>query len=109
MLGYNSDTVTASLENVVYLELCRRGYTVNIGKTANGEIDFVASRQNEKIYVQVTQEIKTEKTAKRKYERLLDIHDNYPKYVLLTDDFAGGNYEGIKTMHVADFFLSGEY
>ena len=109
VLGYNSDTVAASLENVVYLELCRRGYTVNIGRTADGEIDFVASRQNEKIYVQVTQEIKTEKTAKREYERLLDIHDNYPKYVLLTDDFAGGNYEGIKTMHVADFLLSGEY
>lgn len=109
VLGYNSDTVAASLENVVYLELCRRGYTVNIGKTADGEIDFVASRQNEKIYVQVTQEIKTERTEKREYERLLDIHDNYPKYVLLTDDFAGGNYEGIKTMHVADFLLSGEY
>ena len=109
VLGYNSDTVAASLENVVYLELCRRGYTVNIGKTADGEIDFVASRQNEKIYVQVTQEIKTEKTEKREYERLLDIHDNYPKYVLLTDDFADGNYEGIKTMHVADFLLSGEY
>ena len=109
VLGYNSDTVAASLENVVYLELCRRGYSVNIGKTADGEIDFVASRQNEKIYVQVTQEIKTEKTAKREYGRLLDIHDNYPKYVLLTDDFAGGNYEGIKTMHVADFLLSGEY
>lgn len=109
VLGYNSDTVAASLENVVYLELCRRGYTVNIGKTADGEIDFVASRQNEKIYVQVTQEIKTERTEKREYERLLDIHDNYPKYVLLTDDFAGGNYEGIKTMHVADFLLSSEY
>lgn len=109
VLGYNSDTVAASLENVVYLELCRRGYSVNIGKTADGEIDFVASRQNEKIYVQVTQEIKTERTEKREYERLLDIYDNYPKYVLLTDDFAGGNYEGIKTMHVADFLLSGEY
>lgn len=109
VLGYNSDTVAASLENVVYLELCRRGYAVNIGKTADGEINFAASRQNEKIYVQVTQEIKTGKTAKREYERLLDIHDNYPKYVLLTDDFAGGNYEGIKTMHVADFLLSGEY
>ena len=106
VLGYNSDTVAASLENVVYLELCRRGYAVNIGKTADGEIDFAASRQNEKIYVKVTQEIKTGKTAKREYERLLDIHDNYHKYVLLTDDFADGNYEGIKTMHVADFLLS---
>lgn len=93
----------------MYLELCRRGYAVNIGKTADGEINFVASRQNEKIYVQVTQKIKTGKTAKREYESLLDVHDNYPKYVLLTDDFAGGNYEGFKTMHVADFLLSGEY
>ena len=109
VLGYDSDTVAASLENVVYLELCRRGYTVNIGKTADGEIDFVANRQNEKIYVQVTQEIHSEKTEKREYGRLLDIRDNYPKYVLRTDDFAGGNYEGIKTMHVADFLLSDEY
>ena len=54
VLGYYSDTVAASLENVVYLELCRRGYAVNIGKTADGEINFAASRQNEKIYVQVT-------------------------------------------------------
>lgn len=109
VLGYDSDTVASSLENVVYLELCRRGYTVNIGKTADGEIDFVANRQNEKIYVQVTQEINSEKTEKREYGRLLDIRDNYPKYVLRTDDFAGGNYEGIKTMHVADFLLSDEY
>lgn len=109
VLGYNSDSVAASLENVVYLELCRRGYTVNIGKTDDGEIDFVASRQNEKLYIQVTQEINTEKTEKREYERLLKVADNYPKYVLTTDSFAGGNYKGIKTMHVADFLLSKEY
>lgn len=109
VLGYNADTVAASLENVVYLELCRRGYTVNIGKTNDGEIDFVATRQNEKIYVQVTQQITSEKTERREYDRLLDIRDNYPKYVLRTDEFAGGNYEGIKTMHVADFLLSDEF
>ena len=109
VLGYNADSVASSLENIVYLELCRRGYTVNVGKTSDGEIDFVAVRQNEKIYVQVTQEINSEKTEKREYERLLEIHDNYPKYVLTTDEFAGGNYEGIKTMHIADFLLSSEY
>lgn len=106
VLGYNADTVAASLENVVYLELCRRGYTVNIGKTADGEIDFVATRQNEKLYVQVTERITSEKTEHREYDRLLDIRDNYPKFVLRIDDFAGGNYEGIQTMHVADFLLS---
>ena len=109
VLGYNADTVAASLENVVYLELCRRGYTVNIGKTGDGEIDFVATRQNEKLYVQVTERITSEKTQRREYDRLLDIRDNYPKYVLRTDDFVGGNFEGIKTMHVADFLLSDEY
>ncbi len=109
VLGYQPDSVAASLENVVYLELCRRGYKVMIGKTPEGEIDFVAVRQNEKVYVQVTQEIRSEKTEKREYERFLAIRDNYPKYVLRTDAFAGGNYEGIKTMHVADFLLSSEY
>lgn len=109
VLGYNADSVASSLENIVYLELCRRGYTVNVGKTSDGEIDFVAIRQNEKIYVQVTQEINSEKTEKREYNRLLEIPDNYPKFVLTTDEFAGGNYEGIKTMHIADFLLSAEY
>lgn len=109
VLGYNADSVAASLENIVYLELCRRGYTVNVGKIPDGEVDFVAVRQNEKLYVQVTKTISSEKTEKREYERLLDIHDNYPKYVLTTDEFAGGNYEGIKTMHIADFLLSSEY
>lgn len=109
VLGYSADSVASSLENVVYLELCRRGYAVHIGKTGDGEIDFVAVRQNEKIYVQVTERIRSEKTQKREYERLLGIKDNYPKYVLRTDEFVGGNYEGIKMMHVADFLLSTEF
>ena len=109
VLGYNEDTEASSLENVVYLELCRRGYTVYIGKTNDGEIDFVAVRQNEKLYVQVTQKIASEETEKREYERLLQIKDNYPKYVLRADEFAGGNYKGIKTMHIAEFLLSTEF
>lgn len=109
VLGYGPDSVASSLENVVYLELCRRGYKVYIGKTTDGEVDFVASRQGEKLYVQVTQEIHSEKTEKREYERLLEIKDNYPKYVLRTDEFASGNYEGIKTMHIADFLMSKDF
>ncbi len=108
-LGYTVDSVASSLENIVYLELKRRGYNVYIGKTKDKEIDFVATKQNEKIYVQVTQEIKSEKTQKREYEQLLEIRDNYPKYVVMADDFAGGNYEGIKTMNIVDFLLSKEY
>ena len=109
VLGYTIDSVASSLENIVYLELKRRGYDVCIGKYKDKEIDFVATKQNEKIYVQVTQEIKSEKTQKREYEQLLEIKDNYPKYVVLTDDLAGGNYQGIKTMHITDFLLSKEY
>ena len=109
VLGFDPRSVAAMLENVVYLELLRRGYTVNIGKTPGGEIDFVAVRQNEKLYVQVTREISSQATEEREYSRLREIRDNYPKYVLTTDDYAGGNHDGIKTMHIADFLLSGEY
>lgn len=109
VLGYTVDSIAASLENIVYLELKRRGYDIYIGKIKDKEIDFVATKQNEKIYVQVTQEIKSEKTQKREYEQLLEIRDNYPKYVVMADNFAGGNYEGIKTMNIVDFLLSKEY
>lgn len=109
VLGYTKTSAAAMLENVVCLELLRRGYSICTGKTPDGEIDFIASRQTEKLYVQVTKEIKSEETEKREYERLLEIHDNYPKYVLMTDDFAGGNYKGIKTMHIADFLLGSEF
>lgn len=109
VLGYTADSVAAMLENIVYLELLRRGYEVNVGQIASGEIDFVATRLENKIYIQIAQKIEREETEKREYGRLLDIRDNYPKYVLRTDEFAGGNYEGIQTMHVADFLLSQDY
>lgn len=109
VLGYNDDDVSAMLENVVYLELLRRGYDVCVGKFDGYEIDFVATRREEKIYVQVAREIVGEETRLREYGRLLEIRDNYPKYVLLVDEFAGGNYQGIKTLHVADFLLSNDY
>ncbi len=109
VLGYTPDSAAAMLENIVYLELRRRGYDVYTGKFDNAEIDFIAVRQENKLYIQVTQEVGSRETELREYGRLLDIRDNYPKYVLRTDALAGGNYEGIKTMHVADFLLSDEY
>ena len=109
VLGYSPDSVAAMLENIVYLELRRRGYDVFVGKLDNMEIDFIATKQEKKLYIQVTQQIGSPETEQREYGRLLDIRDNYPKYVLRTDAFADGNYEGIKTMHIADFLLSDEY
>lgn len=109
VLGYDENAVAAMLENIVYLELRHRGYDVYVGKLDAGEIDFVATKQNEKIYIQIAQQIHSEETEKREYGNLLSIADNYPKYVLRTDVFSGGNYEGIRTMHIADFLLSKEY
>jgi len=109
VLGYTPTSVAAMLENVVYLELLRRGYDVCIGKIGNAEIDFVATKQENRLYIQISERIEREETEEREYGRLLGIADNYPKYVLRTDEFAGGNYKGIKTMHIADFLLSQEY
>jgi len=109
VLGYTADSVSTMLENIVYLELLRRGYEVYIGQVKDGEIDFVATRQENKLYIQIARQIDNVKTEQREYSRLLNVRDNYPKYVLRTDEFAGGNHEGIKTMHVADFLLSSDY
>jgi predicted AAA+ superfamily ATPase len=109
ILGYTPDSVAAMLENIVYLELLRRGYNVCVGQLAAGEIDFVATKQEHELYIQIAESISTSKTEQREYGRLLSIKDNHPKYVLRTDEFAGGNQDGIITMHVADFLLSQGY
>ena len=109
VLGYTPDSVFPMLENAVYLELLRRGYTVSTGKLEHGEIDFVATKRENKLYIQVAQEFGSAKTQKRAYGRLLDIRDNYPKYVLRADDYAGGNYQGVQILHAADFLLSDAY
>ena len=109
VLGYDPDSVAALMENVIYLELRARGYEVGVGKMDAAEVDFVAFKPEGKIYIQVTYEINSKETEKREYERLLSIKDNYPKYVIRMDDFAGGNYEGVKTMHIADFLLDDGY
>jgi predicted AAA+ superfamily ATPase len=109
VLGYTADHVAAMLENIDYLELLRRGYEVSVGKINGAEIDFIARKLENTLYIQVTQQIEREETKQREYSRLLNIGDNYPKYVLRADEFVGGNYQGIKTMHVADFLLSTEF
>jgi predicted AAA+ superfamily ATPase len=106
ILGFNKDSFSGLLENVIYIELLRRGCEVYVGKYNDLEIDFVAEMQGERIYIQVAQEIRDEKTIDREYENLLKIQDNYPKYVLSTQDLAAGNYEGIKSMHIADWLMA---
>ncbi len=109
ILGYSIDSVAQMLENIIYLELLRRGYDVYVGKIDDAEIDFIATKKEKKIYIQVAQEITSERTRDREFGRLLNIQDNYPKYILTTDVFSSGNYQGINTMHIADFLLSDDY
>ena len=110
VLGYRPQCVSGMLENLAYLELLRRGYQVQVGKLdGQREVDFVAQRQNERIYLQITLEIARESTLERELAPLFAIDDNYPKYLLRTDDFAQGNYRGVRVMHLADFLLSREF
>lgn len=102
-MGFNKKMTSAMLENIVYLELKRRGYDVYIGKNDTKEIDFVAIRRDEKIYVQVCVELPTE--SNRETDNLMDIKDHYHKYVVCMDDLAIGNENGIEIVHIADFLL----
>lgn len=102
-MGFNKQMTSAMLENIVYLELKRRGYDVYIGKNDTKEIDFVAIRRDEKIYVQVCVELPTE--SNRETDNLMDIKDHYHKYVVCMDDLGVGNENGIEIVHIADFLL----
>lgn len=107
VLGFNTKGVAAMLENIVYFELLRRGYAVYIGKNETREIDFVAVRRDERIYIQVCRRLPEE--SDRELENLLEIRDHYPKYVVTLDEMAAGNVNGVQIVHLADFLLTQEY
>lgn len=94
-----------SIENVVYFELLRRGYEVNIGKNGATEIDFIAKKNNEYTYIQVTASMLEESTFNREMKPLKSIQDNYDKIILTLDNFTVGNYEGIKVINVIDWLI----
>ena len=106
IIGYKSGDIGQLLENIVYLELIRRGYRVSIGVMGEKEVDFIATKNNEKIYVQVAYLLSEQQTIEREFSSLLYIKDNYPKYVLSMDDNIWGNdYKGIKRLNIIDFLL----
>lgn len=107
IMGFNPKSIAAMLENIVYFELLRRGYEVYIGKNETREIDFVAVRRDERIYIQVCRILPEE--SDREISNLLEIRDNYPKYIVTLDELATGNVDGIKIVHLTDFLLSSEY
>lgn len=107
VMGFDPRSVAAMLENIVYFELRRRGYEVYIGKNETKEIDFVAVRRGERVYVQVCRNLP--ETSDREIANLLALKDHYPKYVVTLDELDAGNINGIRVMHLADFLLSDEY
>lgn len=104
ILGERSMDVGHVIENIVYLELIRRGYTVSIGKFGDQEVDFIAQEGRKKIYYQVAATVLDPSTYEREFRPLKKIADNYPKYVLTMDEFPIGE-DGIDQVNIIDFLL----
>lgn len=108
VMGENQRDINLILENIIYLELLRRGYRITVGKTGEKEIDFVCERQNEKLYVQVTYLLASEDTIRREFGAYDNIRDNYPKYVVSMDEFDMSR-NGIKHKNIRDFLTMEEW
>lgn len=105
ILGFRNIDEGHLLENIVYLELLRRGYKVNIGKTLDYEVDFIAGSVNEIKYYQVSQSIMDEKVREREIRSLESIDDNYEKIILTMDKSINRDFNGIKVINIIDFLL----
>jgi predicted AAA+ superfamily ATPase len=108
-LGNRDRMISGILENIVFLELKRRGYAVFVGKLGSSEIDFVAEKRGAKIYVQVAYKLENEETVNREFGNLLSINDQYPKYVVTLDERWQESIEGIQHLTVPEFLLSESY
>lgn len=109
VMGYKDRMISGILENIVMLELKRRGFSVYIGKWGDKEIDFIAERKSEKLYIQLAFRMDGENTLEREFRPLLGIRDHYPKYVVTMDETWKDTIEGIRHVHIADFLLMEEF
>lgn len=100
----NQRDITRVIENIVYLELLRRGYEITIGKVDNLEVDFVCKKQNRPIYIQVSYLLSSEETIERELKPLMNISDNYPKYVITMDE-VNMSHDGIEHLNLIDFLI----
>ena len=105
LFGRNQGDISQTLENIVYIDLIRRGYNVNVGVFKDKEIDFVCRKNGKKIYVQVSYILSKESTIEREFSSLSKIEDNYPKYVISMDEIDLSR-DGIKHMNIIDFLLT---
>ena len=108
LYGSNLKDINQTLENIVYMELLRRDYKITVGKNNNNEIDFIATRGNEKIYVQVSYLLASDETIEREFSVLENIPDNYPKYVVSMDEINRGR-NGIPNVNIKDFLLMDKF
>lgn len=106
LLGFRNRDSGHALENVVYFELLRRGYDVSIGKVDNAEVDFIATKADDKTYIQVTESMTSEEVRKRELAPLQKISDNYEKIVLSMNPGMDSSYEGIKSMDLIEWLIS---
>ena len=109
LMGFKDRLISGILENIVMLELRRKGFRVFVGKLGEKGIDFIAEKADKKIYVQVAYKMTEKSTVEREFAPLLAIRDNHPKYVITLDDTWHDNIEGIQHKHIADFLLMEEY
>lgn len=107
ILSFDSKMISSILENIVFLELKRKHYDVYIGKFKTKEIDFVATKDGKKIYIQVCRNLPED--SDREIQNLRDIDDNYSKYIVTLDKYDTGNLDGIKIIYLEDFLLKQEY
>ena len=105
VFGGNMRDINLVLENIVYMEMLRRGYDVTVGKIGDKEIDFVCEKAGEKIYLQVAYLLASEDTIKREFGAFDNVKDNYPKYVLSLDEFDMSR-NGIKHLNIREFLMS---
>ena len=105
ILGSNQRDINQIFENIIYLELLRKGYNVRVGKVDNLEVDFVCTKGNEKIYVQVAYLLASSETIEREFTSLEKIGDNYPKYIISMDEFDMSR-NGIKHINIIEFLIS---
>ena len=105
LLGYKTGDISGHLENIVYLELLGRGFKVEIGKYQDLEIDFIATKGNERTYIQVAYLLHDQKTIEREYRALEKIEDNYPKLVLSLDKYQDANRAGIQWKNLIGYLI----
>lgn len=103
IMGYPPENIPGNLENIVFLELLSKGYVVFVGRLNGTEVDFIAEKSSEKIYIQVCMSLKDEKTIEREYRSLETIHDHFPKIVLSLDEGFETSHKGIRWMNIREF------